>query len=246
MWSIHQTWASVNVAGLSARVNLQQPEGGLLDVTWHGAPLGNSRLFQLRQPPLAASYDLSDAYVRGADLVALYRIPPREGLAVQVYWRFLEHADLGAAGFEWIVSVQTDQLDDDPCLSIGSELACGEVLQGTDSNATVFARVPLPERASDAPCRRAGTGVFLCRLSAGRGAYLEMVHPSDFCAAEFLRMSDSEHLLSSFALFEGRLEKGVLRRARISGLLLPPTRDAESTAGQCYRRWLASPAPLTA
>jgi len=102
------------------------------------------------------------------------------------------------------------------------------------------------DRAAGAPCRRTGTGLFLYRLDAGYGSYLEMVHPADFFKAYFERSCEGDVLRSRFELFEERLEKGVLRRARASGLLLRHGQDAESAARECYRRWLASAAPLTA
>ena len=46
-------------------------------------------------------------------------------------------------------------------------------------------------------------------------------------------------------LFEERLEKGVIRRARARGLLCLDARDGEAVAGECYRRLLASESPLS-
>jgi hypothetical protein len=246
MWRINQNQASVNASGLSARVNLQQPHSGLVDVVWHGTSWPHSRLFQVRPPRSGSRYDLLDAYVRGRDLVACYRTPSHESLAIQVYWRFIAHPDLDAAGVELIVSVQTELLDDDPCLTVGSELSCCDVLQAGVPITAAFTRVSPVERASSEPCRGTGTGLFLYRLDAERGGYLEMVHPADFFRADFERGSEPDVLRSRFELFEERLEKGVLRRARASGLLLRRGQDAESVAWECYRRWLVSAAPLTA
>jgi len=245
MWRIDRNRASVDASGLSARVDLQQPDAGLVDVAWHGNPWCNSRLFQVRQPLSSSGYELLDAYVRGPDLVAVYRTPSNESLATQVYWRFIAYPDLDAAGVELIVSVQTELLDDDPCLTVGSELPCSGILQAIGPGTAGFARVSLPEGATDEPCRCTGTGLFLYGLNAGRGSYLEMVHPADFFAGEFERTPESSVLRSRFELFEERLEKGVLRRARSCGLLLGHTQEAEPTARECYRRWLASDAPLT-
>jgi hypothetical protein len=246
MWRIDQTQASLNAPGLSARVNLQQPDHGLANIGWHETPVSNARLLQVRRTGIGPR--LVDAYVRGADLVACYdyETPSSGSLAAQVYWRYIEYADLGAAGFELIVSVETELLDDDPCLAFGSELPCSELLQAANEGATDFRRVPVPDTAADEPCRCTGVGLFLHRLGAGPFRYLEMAHPADFFAAEFEQGPAPGILRSRFRLFEERLEKGVIRRARARGLLCQHAQNDEAVAQECYRRLLASESPLAA
>jgi hypothetical protein len=244
MWRIDQTQASLDAPRLSARVNLQQPDQGLSNIGWHDTPFPNARLLQVRRT--GANPRLVDAYVRGADLVAFYEMPASGSLAAQVYWRYIEHADLGAAGFELIVSVATELLDDDPCLAFGSEMRCSELLQAASESATGFRRVPVPDTAADEHDRCTGVGLFLHRLGDGTFLYLEMVHPADFFAAEFAQGPAPGILRSRFGLFEERLEKGVIRRARARGLLCQHAPDDEALALECYRRLRASESPLTA
>jgi hypothetical protein len=245
MWRIDQTHASLNASGLSARVNLQQPELGIADIVWQGAPVAGAQLLQVRHPQFDVGPHLIDAYVRGTDLIAVYGNRLRGAVTTQLYWRCVEHPDLCVAGVELIVSVQTELLDDDPGLALTSDLPCSELFQAANRDVTCIARVPVPETEADGPCRRSGVGLFLYRFGKVPGSYLEMVHPADFSTVEFIPEPNSVNMRSRFQLFEERLEKGVIRRARARGLLCPSTRDGKVVAGECYRRLLASESPLS-
>lgn len=245
MWRINQNQASVNASGLSASLHLQHPDWGLVGVAGQDEPGANRRLFQILDPRSADGFELLDAYSRGADLVASYCLPSHRALVMQVYWRWLAYPEFGAAGIELIVSVQTELLDDEPCLTIGSELPGGELLQAAGPGPGEFVPVRLAERAGEEPVRCTGTGLFLASPAAG-GGLLQAVHPADFSAAEFESDAAAGVVRCRFALFDERLEKGVLRRARACSLRLADTADAESAAWACYRRWLAAEAPLTA
>jgi hypothetical protein len=245
MWRIDQTQASLSVSGLSARVNLQQPDLGIADLICQGTPLVGARLLQLRRLRSGAGQHLVDAYVRGTDLIAVYETRSSGAVTTQLYWRYVEHADLCLAGFELIVSVQTELLDDDPELALISELPCVELFQAVKADAARLARVPVPETKPDAPCRCTGVGLFLYRFGKAPGGYLEMVPPADFDHVEFEPGANPETVCSRFKLFEERLEKGVIRRARVRGLLGVDPRHGETVAGECYRRLLASESPLS-
>jgi hypothetical protein len=245
MWRIDQTQASLNASGLSARVNLQRPDLGIADLVWQGTPVVGARLLQVRRPRSDASQHLVDAYIRGTDLIAMYETRLCGAVATQLYWRYVEHADLCAAGFELIVSVQTELLDDDPGLALISELPCIELFQAAKGDAACLARVPLPENEADGSCRCTGVGLFLYRFGQLPGGYLEMVHPADFDDVEFEPGPNPGILRSRFKLFEEHLEKGVIRRARVRGLLGLDTRDGEAVVGECYRRLLAAESPLS-
>jgi hypothetical protein len=73
-----------------------------------------------------------------------------------------------------------------------------------------------------------------------------MVHPADFQAGQ-IQVSGAESMLarSTQTLFAERLEKGVILRARAQALFLPAEND-EAHASDCYARFEASPAPLSA
>lgn len=244
MWQIEGLQASLSTPRLSASIHLDQPERGLADVAWLLRSLGDARLMQVQLSGAGVRYLLVDSYVRGADLVASHEAIAGQSLATQIYWRYVEHADLGAAGFELIVSVRTELLDADPQLAVGSELSCKELFRAVVSDAAVFQPVPVPSSACNPSVCRAGPGLFVRRLTGDTVSYVEMVHPNDFSSAEFaLGEGAAGCVRSRFRLFQDRLEKGVLRRARVQGLLCPRQGD-EAVARACYLRLLASESPL--
>lgn len=246
MWRIDQTQASLSVSGLSARVNLQQPDLGIADLVWQGKPVAGARILQVRRPRSDAGQHLVDAYVRGTDLIAVYETRLSGAVSTQLYWRYVEHVDLCLAGFELIVSVQTELLDDDPGVALVSELPCSELFQAAKGDATSLVRVPVPETTeANEPCRRTGVGLFLYGFGKLPGGYLEMMHPADFDHVEFESGPNPKTLRSRFKLFEERLEKGVIRRARVRGLFGLNPGDGETVAGECYRRLVASESPLS-
>jgi len=245
MWQIDGLQASLNARVLSASVLLQQPQRGLGDVMWLRRSLAGARLLQVQSSNSGGDLRLVDSYVRGADLVASHEVASGRSLATQIYWRYVEHLDLGAAGFELMVSVRTKLLDADPQLTFGSVLSCTELIQAVAPDAAVFQPVPVPSPRCGQSVRRAGVGLFVHRLTDDAVSYVEMVHPADFSAVEFAVGEGAAGCVQSrFRLFEERLEKGVLRRARARGLLCR-REDDEAVARECYRRLLASESPLT-
>jgi hypothetical protein len=68
-------------------------------------------------------------YVRGADLVVSYRMSKTPAICWQVYWRELACEDNAIGGIELILSVETDLLDSDPRLWVGSRVPAVELLQ---------------------------------------------------------------------------------------------------------------------
>ncbi len=246
MWRIEGSHASLSTPRLSARVSLRQPEPGLGDIERLQSALPDARLLQLQLSDAGAGQRLVEAYVRGSDLVASYEAASGRASATQVYWRYVEHAELGAAGVELIVSVRTESSDADPSLTVGSELACRELIQAAAPDATSFQPIPVSAKMADQLFRLAGVGLFVRRLTGDAVSYVEMVHPADFSSVEFaVGGGPAGCIRSRFGLFEERLEKGVIRRARARGLLCRREGD-EAVARECYLRLLASEAPLTA
>lgn len=245
MWHIDQTQASLSVSGLSARVDLQHPDLGIADIVWQGIPVPGARLLQVRRPRSDVGQYRVDAYVRGTDLIAVYETRESGAVATQLYWRYVEHADLGVAGFELIASVQTELLDDSLASAVISELPCIELVRAANREATCFARICWPETDADRLGRCPGAGLVLYRFGKVSGGYIEMVHPADFRTMEFGPGPHPGLVRSRFELFEERLEKGVIRRARARGLLCRDSDDGEAIATECYRRLLVSESPLS-
>ena len=146
-----------------------------------------------------------------------------------------------------VVSVQTNLLDADASVSLGNELPCTEVLHlREDGTRSLVATDGSSEPDSLTADQISQSGPLLYRLIGGACSCVEMVHPTDFLGGQVVRTgADGSLARSAFSLFGERLEKGVIRRARARTLLLP-AEDDEACAVECYRRFVASPSPLTA
>jgi len=71
-----------------------------------------------------------------------------------------------------------------------------------------------------------------------------MVHPSDFAGAS-VALDGRQPMVVNSTLFPERLEKGVIRRGRICGWLMPVENDL-ATATILARSFVDEPLPLTA
>jgi hypothetical protein len=72
-------------------------------------------------------------------------------------------------------------------------------------------------------------------------SYAEMVYPGDFTESYIRRSDDGWH--TTWDLFPERLEKGVIRRARMRGVFFAG--EDLSTALAAFEHFQASPLPLT-
>jgi hypothetical protein len=88
--------------------------------------------------------------------------------------------------------------------------------------------------------------LFVFRKSEQDFSYAELVHPTDFHSAVVNEgcgpFEESGPLRAQ--LFPERLEKGVIRRARICGWFMPAENDLE-TAVTLAKRFVDEPLPLT-
>jgi hypothetical protein len=242
-WQLDGYKARLSLSGgLSGDVDLLQPAAGL-QLHWrdriHIAALG------VALPPvrITEADSLIDAWVRGGDLVATYSHgQERRG---QIYWRVPQGDALTpavASSVELIASIQTSLLDFDPALDVRSHVAAQEILQLIDADTTradaIYLADPSVEIApSSVPA------CFIFRLGDCELSYLEMVHPLDFTGSVLRRLPDGQFELSH-QLFRGRLEKGVILRSRLRGLMVPREHDLV-LAGTCYTDFAASEPPLT-
>jgi hypothetical protein len=241
-WELNDYEARLRLGLLDARTDVRAPYSGLT------TSLGTSKLklFRVELPP--AKDERVDAapecYVRGPDLVSTYVQDERRQIRGQVYWRAFEWGESRASALELIVSVQTSLLDSDPTLHVRSQVTAGELLN-IKSYDPPAARADTPRGSDNFVVKYEGRGpaCWLLRLSSDELTYAEMVHPSDFVASSFQEISPGliEH---STRLFRGPLEKGVILRSRLRGVLLPRSDDV-ALAAACYREFTASQPPLT-
>jgi hypothetical protein len=91
--------------------------------------------------------------------------------------------------------------------------------------------------------RAGSTCCVLWRMHSARLSYVEIVTPTDLRNL-VVSLGTNGELIASWQLFAEFLEKGVIRRARVHGALLPRKNDVE-LAIECCRAIQQSPLPLT-
>ncbi len=117
-WSLAGTRATLIHCGVNATVDVATPSRGLTQINWNGASLAGHLLGV--DAGIAASPD--DAYVRGADLVVVYRETAERPYTVQVYWSAGGvTADRGPI-LDATISIQTRQWEAYPRVRVTSEL----------------------------------------------------------------------------------------------------------------------------
>jgi hypothetical protein len=228
---------------LRATLNLREPEGGLQELRLGSHALRGRLLGVLLKPHVENKP--ADAYVRVGDLVVTYAESSARSLRVQVYWRCESRVDFHS--IELQVSVQTDQLGVATPVLTSSQLQIVEALRLVDAASARF--VPLGLRAGGPQQLdpREGPGCLLFRLPHSSWSYAEMIHSADFQQDQFVPRQTAEgncQVALEHRLFPGTLEKGVILRARVRGLLVPRDDDGARVA-EDYLQFLRSPLPLT-
>ena len=227
---------------MATRVDVAHPEQGFL------SSASNGRFMQLLPAEMggAISLKLAEAYVRGNDLVALYEPLAPHQVQPQVYWRARFDEGKQAVGVEMLVSMQTSLLDSNPETVVATGMPIGDVwgpaAEKTDSlNRLEYSEFPLDLASADGS-HRPSLVVYQPRDTPF--AYVEMVHPADFVATQ-VELNKWGETWATTRLFSERLEKGVLRRARIAGWHVPRKSDVLGTAAELYAKFAAEPLPLT-
>lgn len=245
IWRIDSHVARIATDRFSAELDLRRPFDGLTELTFDGHRLPECAILGVQPDclsPLPAAVT-GQAYVRGADLVATYPASDNQPLRWQIYWRLIGSSpDDDAVVLEAIVSVQTDLLDTSPSVSVTSELAGGraECLAAEEKN-------PLAAGvAVDTPTETATFCGVICDRVADRLCYLEMIEPADRVSQEITEETTEQQTVNYITsrLFDGHLEKGVIRRTRVRGVFLPQRPD-EALLGRLWSEFALSAAPLS-
>jgi hypothetical protein len=233
----------------SAVVDPRDPARGLHRVQLDGRPCDSLALLAVELSPVKAPGSAAiDAYVRGGDLAITYADRPEPEMHTQIYWRAAPPSSAAVlASLELLVSVQTDLLDSCPTLRALSRLTAERALQIDDPSDATSLEIALDaprvnKHVADSPPRG-----YLFRLANSRFSYAEMVHPAD---SHEERLTPSREACGltvelSHELFAQRLEKGVILRSRVQGLVLDQAGD-EELARRRFAAFLAAELPLTA
>ena len=248
VWRLQGTTAVLQTLQLAAVIDLLQPHAGLSQLVYYDTARGDTARgdtalsgFVLGITPGASapmsSDDVGDVFLRGNDLVVSYSETAMRPFSLQVYWRATAGRD-GALLLDTILSLQTDLLESFPAVAVETQLSAASAWQISNEgeaatkmnvdkgmNADKGQQCRLPADDSDG---------LLLRSADGGWSYAEMTHPEDRGGGRIERSKRDVYLLRR-QLGGGFLEKGVIRRLRVRGVLLPQENDLESAA-----RYLAS------
>lgn len=199
----------------SARLDLDDPAAGIVMQT--GAPEADALL----AVDLGALHNtsgrvrLTDHWVRGADVAAVYEpVDPRR-LRATAMWRSHDGSPAGAAVWELVLSAQTSLVESDAALTVACTLTGGVVPWDTAGALLV---------------RRAGSSALVA------------VHPAD---ARGMTVTAAEgRVRAECPLFSTTIEKGVLLRGRVLAAIGPVAGDVD-WARAAVAVFAAAEPPLT-
>ncbi len=245
--------ARLQLERCAATIDWHAPSRGLYDVQLDGQtlpdfhPLGPE--LATLSPDEVASSDTTaaDHYVRGGDLVVAYPNRPAEQMRTEVYWRATAHPREDAlAAIQLVVSVQTSLLDSCPRISTVTHLHASEALRMIDAESGVFTSVVPPSAEADPDGIPGAPHCYLFRLPGRQHSYLEMIHPDDVQSSNWDGWLHDAHYRFQLRheLFADRLEKGVILRARILGVIVD-RRDDKAAALRHWLRFRTEQLPLT-
>lgn len=214
----HDEPASWELSGSKARFACGELRGAL-DVT---APARGLAELTYRGAPIdgwllgvVVNTAPSDAYVRGGDLVVSYREADERPFSVQVYWSIAESSRLSALILDATISIQTRQWEAYPEVGVSSSIGIAPHASGQ---------------------------VRLLRPASGDWTYAELAPAEDFAAD--LAVGGSP-LATAWLFDEQFMERGVIRRLRVRGAIIP-REDDEAHSQRIRETLLVEQPPLTA
>jgi hypothetical protein len=241
-WRIEGEAGLLSCGPLQGRVEADGMGVRLLVATWRGMPSDAFGAMITAGPgPRPAVIELKERYVRGCDFVATYAKSADFPVAPQFYWRAGFHEAFSAVQIQMILSVQTDLLDSHPEASVNSFAIESRLFHSQRLASDAFREVHDSSSCEETVSRE---HLFVFRNEFLDLSYAQIVHPSDFVAAQ-VQLNGSRPPLVSATLFPDSLEKGVIRRARISGWFLPADNDLQA-AVELAKQFVDEPLPLTA
>lgn len=227
--------ATLQLPGLDAQVDLAHPATGVTGVVRDGQRLPGLSCLQVRMAAPDLPVRIQDCYVRQSDLIVRYAEPVERTIRPEIYWRAIVDSRSSARGIELIVSVQTEEWDCDPAVEIAGEFPGARLWHLTCDGA--WDEVSLADAGFPG-----GTELPCFAVWGAMGWYVEMAFPGDF--AEIRTTQCGGDVRVQWRLFPQRLEKGVIRRARVRGMFLGA--EWEPVQGrQVFDEFLAAPLPLT-
>jgi hypothetical protein len=233
----------------AAIVDPTNPAGGLQEVTVDGQEIPGFHPLAPELPPIPAgeAARAAERYTRGGDLVVTYNDRPAPQMRSQIYWRAASHERQGAiAAIGLVASVQTSLLDSCPLFAARSQLLAAEAFRLNDTEKGTFTNLVPPSSEADPDSEPTAPHCYLFRLPGRQYSYAEMIHPADtqFSSWDGWLHGTDFRLQLRHELFADRLEKGVILRARVLGVLVDRREDKAAVARH-WAAFLTEDLPLT-
>jgi hypothetical protein len=244
----HATWSLVNhVAaqrsrdahdGVALELDLRRPERGLTVAIRDGH---RDHLLGVGVASAAAdgpTGPLTDHWLRGSDLTAVYEPADPRRLRATSMWRIHEARD-DVACWEVVVSAQTSLPESDAALAVITDIETDELLWSAARAPLspwrrLDSRAPVPDEAAWILARRGD--------ATGGTSVLIATHPADRRRIKIRNVAGRARI--ECWLFPTAIEKGVLLRSRVLGAIGPRPTD-ETWASRTAATFAASPPPLT-
>lgn len=223
-WRLDGAQAEGDTGSVSLAVDLATPDSGARRLQFFGRPQpGVLWRWGIRD---AGPPTLSESYVRGADVIAEYSTTDDPPLDTQLYWQCDQRFAQAAAVLNLTISVRTPALDTHPVYWVESQLPVTNVSRIT--------------------CER---GQFLgvhYAAESGDWSAVEAIQPGDLTSRDGPTIEpQGEQTRCHWRLVDQFLEKGVIRRARLS-LAVTDHALTPAEAHALAARLREQPAPLTA
>lgn len=235
IWNLSGDQAFLQSKTLAGLVDVSKPQLGLHQLQINNQSVAG-HLLGIKTTPEERHDAPQEHYSRGDDLVVAYQQSGGQQFGYEVYWRMVNQ-EQGIIGLEAIVSIQTDLLESFPEFHVVSELGEVEILVASEVSSDLQFRKLEGELQGD------DLGLLLVRPRDADWSYVEMTHPEDPNHWQVER-KDAGNTTIHRKLGGLFMEKGVIRRMRIRGLMLPREGD-QQLAQQCLEGFRSAAPPLT-
>jgi hypothetical protein len=254
-WLLNKSNAELKCGAFAGSLDVARPNIGIHQASFDYATKPCLFLGVHRQPELNDAHaneddrgrvlwplPVSECYVRDNDLVATYTPVNSWPYSPQVYWSagVLNQVDGVQGSLSVLVSVQTHLLETHPNIKVISQVPGAEMLLITVNEDGTAEVDPADRERTFAPPGE--MCAVLWRLADAPLSYVEIATASDI--REIATGRTWAGPVAHWGLFAEFLEKGVIRRSRVHGALLPRKNDLE-LALECCRALEQIPLPLT-